>query len=266
VHQQSVVSSQPPAPSALRPRPPALSGRRGGFTLIELLVVVAIIAILAAILFPVFARVREAARKTQCASNLRQLGTATLMYVQDYDGQFFPHWYQSPTYWFGRVDSSVSPAIVYREQGLLYPYMRNFDIQKCPSFTGQPAYGLATAGYGYNVTYLAPANPGDFNYGQFGVSEAALDRPASCAIFADSANYANWLSPPRVVESLSIWPPSSTRTYNYAVVQFRHNETANVVYADGHVKAARPTPAPSPYAEFNLHHLGTVDEEHFSGR
>ncbi|HOJ20148.1 MAG TPA: prepilin-type N-terminal cleavage/methylation domain-containing protein [Armatimonadota bacterium] len=58
---------------------------RKGFTLIELLVVIAIIAILAAILFPVFARARENARKTTCLSNLKQIGSGLLMYVQDYD-------------------------------------------------------------------------------------------------------------------------------------------------------------------------------------
>src|SRR5262249_1237761 len=61
---------------------------RTGFTLIELLVVIAIIAILAAILFPVFARAREKARQTTCTSNLRQISTALMLYVQDYDEKF----------------------------------------------------------------------------------------------------------------------------------------------------------------------------------
>jgi len=62
--------------------------RRPAFTLIELLVVIAIIAILAAILFPVFAQAREKARQATCVSNLKQLGTAALMYAQDYDEQW----------------------------------------------------------------------------------------------------------------------------------------------------------------------------------
>src|SRR3569832_663681 len=57
-------------------------------TLIELLVVIAIIAILAAILFPVFAQAREKARMTACLSNLKQIGSGVMMYVQDYDESF----------------------------------------------------------------------------------------------------------------------------------------------------------------------------------
>ena len=61
---------------------------RRGFTLIELLVVIAIIVILAAILFPVFARAKEAANKTACISNLKQIGTAVSMYIQDNDDTY----------------------------------------------------------------------------------------------------------------------------------------------------------------------------------
>jgi prepilin-type N-terminal cleavage/methylation domain-containing protein len=61
---------------------------RVGFTLIELLVVIAIIAILAAILFPVFAQAREKARQANCISNLKQIGIASNMYLQDYDERF----------------------------------------------------------------------------------------------------------------------------------------------------------------------------------
>src|SRR5207302_9467947 len=61
---------------------------RAAFTLIELLVVIAIIAIIAAILFPVFARMREKARQATCLSNQKQIAAAMLMYMGDYDETF----------------------------------------------------------------------------------------------------------------------------------------------------------------------------------
>jgi prepilin-type N-terminal cleavage/methylation domain-containing protein len=71
---------------------------RRGFTLIELLVVIAIIAILAAILFPVFAQARERARAAACLSNMKQIGQAVYMYIQDYDEMMptFYLWYYPP--------------------------------------------------------------------------------------------------------------------------------------------------------------------------
>lgn len=63
-----------------------MNRKANAFTLIELLVGSAIIAILAAILFPVFAQAREKARSASCLSNMKQLGLALNMYQQDYDG------------------------------------------------------------------------------------------------------------------------------------------------------------------------------------
>lgn len=94
-------------------------GRHQGFTLIELLVVIAIIAILGAIIFPVFARAREQARKVNCGSNLRQLGMALHLYAQDYD-EGFPI-----------EDGPRNPQA--RLVRGLEPYVKNRGIFYCPS-------------------------------------------------------------------------------------------------------------------------------------
>src|SRR6478672_9973524 len=94
---------------------------RNGFTLIELLVVIAIIAILAAILFPVFAQARERARTATCISNLRQIGVANQMYVQDYDERF-------P--FAGREWPPASFVDVWNGLG---PYMKNTQMFLCKS-------------------------------------------------------------------------------------------------------------------------------------
>jgi prepilin-type N-terminal cleavage/methylation domain-containing protein len=67
--------------------------RKSGFTLIELLVVIALIAIVAAILFPVFARVREDGRSAACKSNLKQIAAGWTMYCQDYDERTPLNWW-----------------------------------------------------------------------------------------------------------------------------------------------------------------------------
>jgi prepilin-type N-terminal cleavage/methylation domain-containing protein len=95
--------------------------KRRGFTLIELSFVISIIAILAAILFPVFSGARESARRASCASNLSQIGVALNMYAQNYDGH-----YPEKNNEFGPV----------------YRYASNIDIFYCPSDSAEHDWGL----------------------------------------------------------------------------------------------------------------------------
>jgi len=94
--------------------------RRDAFTLIELLVVITIIAILAALLFPVFAQARAKARQASCTSNLAQIARAGMMYVQDNDERF-PSCY-----------SLSAPPYVVDPRTSLQPYIKNWDLFYCP--------------------------------------------------------------------------------------------------------------------------------------
>lgn len=142
------------------------------FTLIELLVVIAIIAILAAILFPVFAQAKFAAKRTQSLSNMKQIGTATMIYVDDADDTLYPHRLNcndpaSPTLCQEYVDASRANGLRadapdqagsgspvnarYYWVYMLYPYTKNYQMFKDPTKADTAFY----PGSGTNVAFQA---------------------------------------------------------------------------------------------------------------
>jgi len=196
-----------------------------GFTLIELLVVIAIIAILAAILFPVFAQAREAARKTSCASNAKNLGTAVLMYTQDYDEQLPLAAYATSGFNF----------VTWHE--LTDPYAKNKEIWHCPSSQVKKADagGKPTTHFGYNVRYLTTITP-DFSNanGHTAVSLAAVGSPSETVLLADAKASMNgsWCGD----DGKFMLPPSVANAHCWGRPAFLHMEGTNVLWLDGHSK------------------------------
>jgi prepilin-type N-terminal cleavage/methylation domain-containing protein len=117
---------------------------QSAFTLIELLVVIAIIAILAAILFPVFAQAREKARGISCVSNARQIGTAILMYSQDYDETIIPWFVRSGlarddfrsdlVSWVQNLQPYIKNGAPVRPPTTTFNNVQPTGMMKCPSF------------------------------------------------------------------------------------------------------------------------------------
>jgi len=111
------------------------------FTLIEILVVVAIIGILAAILFPVFARVRENARRSSCASNMKQIGLGLIQYSQDYNERL-------PV--TPKGNTTTLAEYIGGWAGPIYPYVKSRKIYACPSDPTRRISAFAVMSYAYN--------------------------------------------------------------------------------------------------------------------
>lgn len=213
---------------------------RRGFTLIELLVVIAIIAILAAILFPVFARARDAARKASCLSNMKQIGTAAMMYTQDYD-ETFPDSRQSYDALDGANCSQIglnpgayrgadhincwgirlyapgtgkTTKVLAGYPARLNPYVKNDKVFRCPS---DSLVGRWIAGEERGSYYQRHAH--DTHAQVVGtVTQAVIVRPANLAYIVEEHWHAGGADP-------YSWNGNNTGT-----------KGSNALFYDGHAK------------------------------
>ena len=221
---------------------------RRAFTLIELLVAIAIIALLAAILFPVFASSKQASKKTVCLSNLKGMGIAFALYLSDSDGV-----YPSCDNDKAKIEGAPPEPEAPEEEGdperdwtiTTQPYVKNFDILRCPEDDSLRPKDPKNPDLAreYRTSYTVNG------WAEYDLAESAVNRPANWVLLGERNNklrgpktwwmfyWWTWQG-----DSPRIWPPAASPDPAPKAAEElaldRHNKSPNWLFGDGHVKNA----------------------------
>jgi prepilin-type N-terminal cleavage/methylation domain-containing protein/prepilin-type processing-associated H-X9-DG protein len=209
------------------------------FTLIELLVVIAIIAILASMLLPALNKARDKAKAINCISRLKQLGTATTVYRDSYNG-YYP--LSRPRYDGGYWTNLLAPFL---DDNSTDGY-KGHQAFICPSVL--KSFFPSTPGYGYNQHHIGsgycytPAGTSYTVYEKMSAKETQVQSPSQTLIHCDvrhlSAGY----------ELYGYYYANSFNGTSGGNAYARHNGAINIVWGDGH---ASPVKCRDPFNPYN---------------
>lgn len=184
--------------------------RKMRFTLLELLVVIAIITILASLLLPALKTTRETAKKIKCVGNLKQVGTAVLIYTSDYNGCF-----KAP------YDGAANPTL-WNQTLIMYGYLNSGEVFHCPSAENK---------WSYTPPYT------NLDRRSYGIRAYPYNAYINLKNISNFSDY--WLCTDSFCSNAATTPCESYIITNWSdrFIHFRHDRNANVLYADGSVRA-----------------------------
>lgn len=210
--------------------------KRTNFTLIELLVVIAIIAILASMLLPALNKARDTAKKIKCAGILKQYGTGYALYAADNNDfvipvrnnnlAVFPDGTSSSGNWHAHLGKYLSNNSFFYSANLICPDALPGVVQDPPVYRVRGSYGAAASDFSVPTDVLWTAKVITYK-------QNALQKPSNLIANADATNWV--ITHTSSNPSIYLLKPDQYDSSNLATAYRHNNQTANVVFRDGHV-------------------------------